>query len=315
MGWVVPAIMAGNAIAGALSNRPSQQKTGGHSVTGTTQQNNSSSETNSNTNTVNRGIQQSRGTTATTGTTVGNVSGTGTSNTSILPQFAAEGQPLLEQLTQRYLQLAQETPNEQALAARGIREANFGAELRKKALGNILAQRGLSTSPAGAVAEIGAESARVSDVVNARSNAPLQAQQLLAQNLGAANGFLQNFRGTQQAGTTTNQQTSEQVSVQNAINEIFQTSRNEQEIQARIQELANSYGIGNQTTDQTGTVTQPGNVAGGAATGGASALALLAALGQIGNTSRPAINVPGTAVQVGNSTGVVGQVSVPGWRP
>lgn len=278
MGWVAPAIMLGTAVAGALSNRGRKETTSGQSTTGATQQSNSSSTANTSSNTVNRGTTASRGTTATTGTQLS--SGSGTTASSILPQFAVEGQPLLSSLTQRYLQLAEQSPNAADIGNAGVRQANASAEMRKKAINNILAQRGLYNSPAGAFGEIAAESGRVSDVVRARSEAPFQAQQLLAQNLGQASNFLQNFRGQSQTGQTTQQ--SETTSVQNAINEIFQTSRNEQEMQSRLEELANSYGINSQTTNQTGTVTAPGNVAGGAATGGSSALALLLALGQVG---------------------------------
>lgn len=333
MGWVVPAILAGTAAAGALTNRPSQQNTRGRQVAGGTTQNTSDTTATQTGRNITAGRNQTTGNIETTGTNItagsqtgqtsniGQQVGTTTGTSSLLPQFAPEAQPLLSELTQRYLQLAQNSPNEAAIAARGIREVNAGAELRKKALANILASRGLSTSPAGVAAEIAGESSRVSDAVGVRSDAPFQAQQLLAQNLGQASGFLNLLRGQTgtttgttdqtnvQTGTTAQQNQQQTQTIQNQIQNILQTSRTEEEINTRLQQLANQFGITNQVTDQTGTVDNPGNIAGGAATGGSSALALLLALGQIGGGgNRPPINVPGTG-----PGGVVGGVSVPGY--
>lgn len=282
MGWVLPAIMLGSAAAGALSNRPSKQQTSGQQTTGGTQSSNSSSQVNQQQNTVQRGTQSSSGTNSSVGTQI--QVGSGTNTSSILPQFATEAQPLLNELLQKYLASIQGgTPTATQIGNEGVRAANAGAGMRKKAIDNILASRGLLSSPVAAAAQIASESGRVSDVVRARTESPFQAQQLLAQNLGQASNFLQMFRGQQQSGATTSNQ--ETTSVQNALNQIFQTSTNEQELLTRIEELANSYGINSQTTNQTGTVTQPGNVLGGAATGATSALGLLMALGQIGKAN------------------------------
>lgn len=284
MGWVLPAIMLGSAAAGALSNRGRKESSSGTQTTVGTQSSNSSATTTNQQHTINRGTQSGT-TTSSTGNTQIQV-GSGTSANSILPQFASESQPLLNELLQKYLASVQNAPTATQIGNEGVRAANAGAGMRRKAIDNILAARGLSTSPVAAAAQIAAESGRVSDVVRARAESPFQAQQLLAQNLGQASNFLQMFRGQQQTGaTTTNQETQ---SIQNALSQIFQQSTSEQDLQSRLEQLANSYGINSQTTNQTGTVTQPGNVAGGAATGATSALGLLMALGQIGKANAPA---------------------------
>lgn len=281
-----------SALAGLAGNRSQKQESSGTATSRNQSQSSSRSSTESERSTQRTGRTAETGggtsTTSSVGVTQGtNFQNTGTvGTTSALPQFSQEAKPLIDQLTQRYLELINNPINENGILATGIRGINESADANTNALQGALAARGLNNSPIAVAAQQDAENRRFGDIVSFKNQLPTILQNIQAANLGQANNFLQNFRGT--AGTQTGQtaqtggatQTSQQE--QSNISSMFRNAQTWEDVvevlrqQVQAEENAASSG----TTNQTGTVTQPGNMTGGALTGASSLLSLLAGLGK-----------------------------------
>jgi hypothetical protein len=131
----------------------------------------------------------------------------------------------------------------------GVGNINNTSNTSEQAIKNLLASRGLSYSGAASTPLANAETQRISDVTNLRNQAPLLQDQLKRQNLTDFGSFLSGLPvGSTSAGTS------------------YQNTQ------------------GSQHTDQTGTVTDPGNILGGAVSGAGSALAYLYGKGAFGGT-------------------------------
>ncbi len=86
----------------------------------------------------------------------------------------------------------------------GMQQINQGADLRRKALENILASRGLSNSPSAANAVGRTESGRIGEQVNFMNSIPLLQRQLQGEDLNQFGQFFSSLPvGTRQTGTTT----------------------------------------------------------------------------------------------------------------
>jgi hypothetical protein len=91
----------------------------------------------------------------------------------------------------------------------GMRDINRSSDLKTQTINNILAARGLSSSPVGAGLAMRQEDDRMKQQVDFMSTIPLLARQLQTTDADAFTRFLTSLpTGTQQSGTSTGQGTS-----------------------------------------------------------------------------------------------------------
>lgn len=129
----------------------------------------------------------------------------------------------------------------------GVNNINSNAQTSEQAIRNVLASRGLSYSGAAATPLANAESSRIGQITDLRNQAPLIKDQLQGKYLTDFASFLSGLPVGQQGSGTSYQNTE-----------------------------------GSQHTDQHGTITDPGNILGGAVSGLGSGLALMYGNGAFG---------------------------------
>jgi Chaperone of endosialidase len=158
------------------------------------------------------GTSNSQGTSNTTGTTT--QQGTSVTNPNISPQLQA----LLNQIMQQAGGL--QTPNLSGYQAQQTQQINQASNLQSQAVQNIMAARGLSTSPVAGTTQANIAAQRQSQLVNLQESLPLLLQQLQIQNLTAEEGAAKaipygttttsNAIANNQSQTNSNQQTQTQ---------------------------------------------------------------------------------------------------------
>ncbi len=132
---------------------------------------------------------------------------TGTSTTTP-GALGGPQQALLDQLTQRYSNLGD--VNLQPYEANQINQINRNASLQSKAADNIMAARGLGTSPVAGTTAANIDANRINQISGFQSTLPLLQRQLEQQNLAGASSFLQSIpRGISTTQTGTSLQTGE----------------------------------------------------------------------------------------------------------
>jgi hypothetical protein len=134
------------------------------------------------------------------------MSGSSTSAGTTTPTLSPESAAFMNQLIQKYT--TQTAPSLTGYSAGQTQGINANAGLQHQAVNNIMASRGLATSPVAATAEAGVEQNRVNQITNMQEQLPLLQNQLNLQNLGAATQFFNTLpRGQQTAQIGTQQQT------------------------------------------------------------------------------------------------------------
>lgn len=125
------------------------------------------------------------------------------------PTLAGAGsQDFLNNLIRRYSGLANQSTNLTPYQAQQTQGINRNSQLQSQAVNNIMAARGLSTSPVAGTAEANIQANRVGQINNLAQSIPLLQHQLALENLNAAGGFMSQIpRGvsTQTAGESTQQ--------------------------------------------------------------------------------------------------------------
>jgi hypothetical protein len=230
----------GGAVSGLLPSGPTTTNTN-QSSSGTSNQTGDFSQLlNSLINTLQNSNQQTNTSGATNGTSFANL--------------GPQQQALLNQLTQRYQQLS--APSLTGYAAQQTAGINKNADLQSQAVNNIMASRGLSTSPAAGTAAAGIEAGRVGQINQMQAGIPLLQSQLNTTNLGATSSFMSSLPtllGTSNIGNTAGQQS-----------QAGQTTG--QTIQGQTSSgTSNQTGATNQTATGSSTTQQQGSVAGGIA--------------------------------------------------
>lgn len=140
-----------------------------------------------------------------------------------------------------------ESENLQGYLGQGLRSINEGAGIKEQAVNNVLSSRGLSFSPIAANALAGIQTQRIGDSVNFSNQIPLLQRQLKLEDMNNLAKFFSSLpTGTTTAGTSFGDTGS---------------------VNRRVG-VTNTQG----NTTSTGTMNNPGNVAGGAVAGGISGL-------------------------------------------
>ena len=153
---------------------------------------------------------------------------TGTSTTGVTPTLSPEETALMTKLMTSAGSLS--APSLTGYSAQQTSNINANAQAQENAVNNIMASRGLATSPVAATAQAGVEQNRQNQITNMQQQLPLLQNQLNLQNLaGATSLFASLPKGSQTTGTSA-QQTAQQ-----------------------SQQQTQQQQTGQQTTDQTGT--------------------------------------------------------------
>ncbi len=194
--------------------------------------------------------------------------------TGVMPTLSPETYYLMHQLMGRYQGMA--APSLTGYEAQQTGNINQLANTQQQALNNILAARGLSTSPVAATAQAGVEQNRLNQIANVKQSLPLLQNQLNLQNLAGASAFFSAIpKGTL---TTTNQQVTGQTTGQ---------------------QTGSQTGTSQQTGTTKGTTSEKGTSGGGLGgllTGAGVGLATLLPylLGNIPGLKIPGLKIPGT---------------------
>lgn len=148
------------------------------------------------------------------------------------PNLSPATQTLLDKLIGSFSSIAKPV-DMRGYQASGIQGINTGADLNRQAVDNIMASRGLATSPAAGTADANIEANRIGQINSLNSSLPLLSNQLNLANLNAAGGFFSQIpKGSTTTGsvlgtqTGTNQQTQNQTGQNYANN--FGYSSNQQ---------------------------------------------------------------------------------------
>ncbi len=132
----------------------------------------------------------------------------GSSTQTSSPNLTPGLQGLMDQLTSKFGQLA--NPNTKNIEASGIQKINNNSNAQSEVVNNIMASRGLATSPVAATAEGNVQNQRFGQINDFQRDLPQLIQSLNLQGAGAASGFLNSAPvGSTITGATSNTGTSQ----------------------------------------------------------------------------------------------------------
>ena len=123
--------------------------------------------------------------------------------TTTTPTMSPEATSFLQQLTKRYSSLA--APSLTGYQAQQTAAINANADAQRQAVSNIMATRGLGTSPIAATSLANIESGRLGQITNLNQQIPLLMNQQNLQNLAGAASFFSAIPKGATTGTTQTQ--------------------------------------------------------------------------------------------------------------
>jgi len=179
----------------------------------------------------------------TQGTTSGSTTGTSTTNPNLSPGHQA----LIDQLLQRYKSIT--TPSLSGYQAQQIGNINNTSNIQSQAVQNLMASRGLATSPVSGAAGAEIEQNRLNQITQLNQGLPLLQHQLDLGNLQAAS----NFQSSIPHGTTT---TSSGTSLVDQLSKVLQNSG------STNSSVANTSGTSQQNTNQQQNTSAGGGIGG-----------------------------------------------------
>jgi len=133
---------------------------------------------------------------------------TGTGTVSATPNLTPQMQAYINSLIGRGSNL--QAPSLTGYAAGQTQNINANSNLQSQAVQNLMAARGLSTSPVAATTQAGIEQNRVNQITQMQENLPVMQNQMNLQNLAQSANIAGMFPGL--AGTTQQQQTAQDTS-------------------------------------------------------------------------------------------------------
>lgn len=199
-------------------------------------------------------------------------------NFSSMPQYDPTTLAMRNALIQQYMQRLGSDPNKlaQSITYGGLQQNNRGAEIAQRTASGILASRGLASSPISGVIGSNINTQRIMKGADILNQNQVTLDQIIQQRLNDTAKFMTSLPYGQ-SGTSYQQQ------------------------------------LGTQHTDQSGTVTNPGNILGGAATGLAQSLAALYGAGAFSNKPNSfQFYSPSEINQMWNSYGIGNEPGGPG---
>lgn len=254
---ISPILAGGLAGAGALAGAFPTPFNASGSNSSTT---NSSGEQSGNFNT----FQNFQNLINTLNTIFGSSSLTQSQTASTSPNLSFQAQGLIDNLIQRYQGLS--NPSLTGYAAQQATGINQNADLLKRATDNIMASRGLSTSPVAGTVAAQNEANRLNQQSQLNQSLPLLQNQLAIQNLQATNPFVSMLPGLFGSKTTSS---GSQLGTQQQESGTSQSSTGSQVAGGT------SYGSSQNASHTTGVQQQSGSQGGGigsAISGGAATL-------------------------------------------
>jgi hypothetical protein len=198
-----------------------------------------------------------------------NLATTEDSTSSVTPTLSPETQALLTQLVGRYNALS--APSLTGYGAGQTANINAGADAQSKAVENILASRGLSTSPAAATAQAGIQQNRLNQITGMQQQLPILQNQLNLANLAGATSFFSTIpKGAVTTGSRTGQQIGSTTQDTRSIGNVSQTGHQVGGTQSSGYGTQQGVNMGRTDTSQTS-----GGGVGGAASGAAAGFAAM----------------------------------------
>lgn len=188
------------------------------------------------------------------GTTTGSTTGTGTTSTT--PNLNPQSQQFIQNLTQAYGGL--QAPSTQGYVQNQTAGIDTNANAQSQAANQIMASRGLATSPVAGTTAEGINQNRINQINQVQAQAPLLQNQLQLQNLQAQGGFAQALPGL--SGSTSQQQ-----QAQNTAGTSNQTTSSQQQQSQQQQQFQQLWNYLN--TQASGTSTTKGSTGGGIGSG------------------------------------------------
>lgn len=177
--------------AGALPGGPTN--TGGTSNTLSTQNQVGSSNNSANFNQQLLSLLQ----------TLSHTEGSGTNTSTTTPNLSPQTQALINSLTAKYQNLT--TPSLTGYEAQQTQGFNRNADLQQQAAQQMMASRGLSTSPVAGTTAVSIDAQRFGNITRMQEGLPLLRDQLDVSHLGAAAQFMNMIpHGTTTTGASTN---------------------------------------------------------------------------------------------------------------
>lgn len=159
------------------------------------------------------------------------------------PNLSPNSQNFIDSLMQKYQSI--QSPSMTGYVAGQTSNINTNADAQQKAVANIMASRGLSTSPVAATSAANIDQNRINQITGVQQQAPLLAHQFNLQNLGAATGLagmLPGLSGVTTTGGTTN--------AQNTVGSQTQSQRQETQQQTANQMVGQNNNVSNQQQQQ-----------------------------------------------------------------
>ncbi len=188
-------------IIGGIGGLISGLLPGGPTVTNQNQQSNGWQDVNSNANTYSNFNQQLQSLLE----SLSHTAGGGTSTSTSTPNLSPQTQALIDSLTKKYQNLT--TPSLTGYEAQQTQGINRNADLQQQAIQQMMASRGLSSSPVSGTAAAGVDAQRFGAINNMQAGIPLLQNQLNRENLNSAAQFMGMIpHGTTTTGATTNVQ-------------------------------------------------------------------------------------------------------------
>lgn len=193
------------------------------------------------------------------GTTSGTTSGTGTSTST--PNLSAGSQNFINSLQQAYSGLA--NPNLQGYTDQQIQQTNQNSNAQQQAVDQLMASRGLSTSPASGTAAANIQGQRIGTIGNLEAQQPILQNQMQLSNLAAGSNFAGLLPGL--SGSTTSQNTGSTSGTTN--NQTTSSQQNQQQNQQNWQNVFNYLNSQSNQNNTTNTTSNSGGGVGGAISG------------------------------------------------
>lgn len=185
-----------------------------------------------------------------TGNTTGQTTGAGT--TTSTPNLNPQSQQFIQNLTQAYGGL--QAPSTQGYVQNQTAGIDANANAQSQAAQQIMASRGLSTSPVAGTTAEGINQNRINQINQVQAQAPLLQNQLQLQNLQAQGGFAQALPGL--SGST-----QQQAQAQNTVGTSNQTTSSQQQQSQQQQQFQQLWNYLN--TQASGTSVTSGTSGGG----------------------------------------------------
>lgn len=174
---------------------------------------------------------------------------TSSTSSSVNPNLSPEHQGLINSLINKYSNLTSNPVNMGGYTTQQTQGINRNSGIQKQAVDNIMAARGVASSPVSATSDANIEAGRIAQINNMQQGVPLLQNQLMGQNLAGAAALAGAIpHGSTTTGTGFQSQTGSQTGNQTGSQNMYQTGT--------------SNNVSSGTTNQTARTSEGGGIGG-----------------------------------------------------